>query len=203
METVGRKILKYRVDTETPFLWSHLNNEYRWCESLPERNHILCLEFNQGIQSYNTQPFSVKFAKEDGSVGKYTPDVIERSEDGFSLTEVKSSKASNRDKILEKYDRIDYYCRKTVSMKLNIIFSEDQKIDNYLRLYKYRAISQIHFNNLNLRRLLPPVFSFQDLRHSLQLKGLASSIAFSLLAHQKISFDYTMPLKNSTQLEVA
>lgn len=203
MDAIGRKILRFRVDKETPYLLSYINNEYRWCESLPERNHILGLEFQRKVKSYNTQPFSVEYLKDNGKKGIYTPDVICHNENGFRLIEVKSNKCSKKDDVLAHYERIDHYCRKELSMRLDVVFAEDNKVDNLLRLYKYKNISPSHFNDFKIERMFNSDFTFQELRDALSLKGCPPVIAFALLAHQKVEFDYATPLTNNTLLEVA
>ncbi len=203
----SRRLLKYRIDRTSSYLNSIKNNAFRLFESNTEVSHGLHLEFDDEVESYSCQPFSMEYVKPDGTIGVYTPDNLALKKGGFFLIEVKNSDYCDKDSVREQYECIKRFALDKHKLRFDVAFSDEfapgDTFKNQSMLYKYRQLSKSKLNNFGLKKRMGKVFQFGELRDSLRMKKLPQTIAFGLLAHKFADFNLTEKLTNHSTLEVA
>lgn len=153
----SRKIPKnYRSVTGTfPSLKNKSNISY---ESLLERDFYLLLEFNSNVKSYEEQPFTIKYLRNNNTY-KYTPDTLVHYYDETLPTvyEIKMSSAIKNNKVFfeEKINRIEEYVKNNdmnfkvfTELEIEPIF-----LENALFLYRYRTLKTNSICNEILNKL--------------------------------------------------
>lgn len=202
-----RRLLKYRIDRTSSYLNSIKNNALRLFESNTEVSHGLHLEFDNEVESYSCQPFSMEYEKPDGTIGVYTPDNLALTRGGFFGFEVKNSDYCNKDSVREQYDCIKRFMLDKHQLRFDVVFSDEfapgHTFKNLSMLYKYRQLSKSHLHGFGLKKRMGKVFQFGELRDSLRMKKLPQTIAFGLVAHKFANFNFTEKLTNDSILEVA
>ncbi len=153
----SRKIPKnYRSVTGTfPSLKNKSNISY---ESLLERDFYLLLEFDSNVKSYEEQPFTIKYLRNNNTY-KYTPDTLVHYYDETLPTvyEIKMSSAIKNNKVFfeEKINRIEEYVKNNdmnfkvfTELEIEPIF-----LENALFLYRYRTLKTNSICNEILNKL--------------------------------------------------
>jgi hypothetical protein len=204
----GRRLLKYRIDRTSSYLTSITNNNVRrFFESQTEVSHGLMMEFNDDIELYNTQPFTLEYEKENGKIGNYTLDVIYKGVDGFWAKEVKNGFYCNKDKVKAEYECIKHYLLKHHKLRFDVVFSDEfspkNTFHNQALLYKYRQLSKLQLGNFKLKKHMGNTFKLGELRDFTRQKHLPEITAFGLVAYKFATFDFEQKLTNETILEAA
>lgn len=207
----SRKIPKnYRSVTGTfPSYKNKCNVSY---ESLLERDFYLLLEFNTNVKSYEEQPFTINYNRNNRTF-KYTPDALVHYFDNSlpDVYEIKMSSEIKEKKVFfkEKLNRIEEY---VVNNDMNFkVFSElnidSAYLENALFLYRYRSL-----NNQILPHNILKVFT--DI-NSISVKGLLNKLAdnkfkqaeylpyiWSLVFHNKLIVNMQERITNSSIVRI-
>lgn len=207
----SRKILKnYRSVTGTfPSLKNKSNISY---ESLLERDFYLLLEFDPNVKTYEEQPFTIKY-KRNNNTYKYTPDTLVHYYDTSLPTvyEVKMSNMIKEGKVFfeEKLNRIEEYVNNNdMDFKLFTELEIDQiYLENALFLYRYRDLQ-------NKQMFIKVNQSLNDL-NSISVKQLLNKIhsnkfkqaeylpyIWALVFQNKLHIDMNKKITNSSIIKV-
>ncbi len=131
-----RKIRKGLTGKRVIFFPSSKNNALMPCESRLEAENCLAMEFDQSVQNYRSQPFTIRLSGKE----TYTPDSVQKCRQGnFSFREVKFSGSLESQKLIERLAKI-----KLILSSANYRFEvlTEQDLHNYPenenRKYLYR-----------------------------------------------------------------
>jgi len=185
------------------YFYSMKNRTRFWCESLLERDALLQLEFDDGIEAYKAQPMSFTYKNINEKESRYTPDqlVKMKSDKSFIFREVKVG--SRVDELVrEKVEWISQHIHRVYGSRLEII-TDDQirvgsSINNFNIIYPYKRICVERVKIHEVEKSLPYAFSFLELKEVSGYLKCRDSIPFALLAHGILKFDYSMPLNDQS-----
>lgn len=187
------------------YFYSLKNQAHSWCESKLEWDALLLLEFDDEVESYKSQPMSIKYKNSLDEICRYTPDYLfKRKANGkFVFREVKMSKRVD-DALKEKVALINHRINKSYNANLEIITSDEIRvgcrIDNLNMLYSYKRV-QINPADIGvIINRMPREFSYEELIDSTKKAGAKNVMPLSLLAHGYLHFETSSPLTSSTRI---
>lgn len=213
----SRKLKSYSYGAYTYGFISHKNGGApRWCDSQLEVDRCCLAEFSKMITAYHCQPISMAYAGADGKAKRYTSDAYFISESVCHETgevkndawfeEVKIAGLASTERFRESVERLSRLHMERYKAPLKLVTDKDFRVGsrmvNLRRLYKYKAVDTRHYQS---SRTLPAIggkILLSDLRQRMNSQGASPAIPFALLAHQILWFDDTIPLLDSTVLEV-
>ncbi|PLY10345.1 MAG: hypothetical protein C0626_05005 [Arcobacter sp.] len=207
----SRKIPKnYRSVTGTfPSYKNKCNVSY---ESLLERDFYLLLEFNTNVKTYEEQPFTIYYTRNNRTF-KYTPDALVHYFDN-SLPDVYEIKMSNEIKekkvfFQEKLNKIEEYVTNNdmnfkvfTELKINSVF-----LENALFLYRYRDLNNkiLPLNILTICKKIDSI-SVKDLLNELDDNKFKQAehlpYIWALIFHNKLIVNMQEKITNSSILRI-
>ena len=207
---IRNRSLKQRAFTKnTHYFHSRKNNRFFWCETKLELDYCLYCEFDRAVLSYKTQPISFVYTRPDGSVGRYTPDMLVArglTLEDLGFEEIKIERWTRHGRFKRAMSALRRHSLSRHSVPLNLVtdksFRVGHRINNYELLYGYRDINLQTPDKQRFIKGLPPSLSFGDLKSEVEDAGFDPVIAWAIVAHQFYWFDETRKLTDLSPLEV-
>jgi len=167
----------------------------------------LMLEFDDGVERYQTQPISLLYLSANDRQARYTPDFLVRSAGGFHFEEVKPEVYTNCTKFrgLHQLHRmhIQQRCESTLHLVTDRDIRVGHTIPNLHLLYHFRRVATPNWSRQKLRANLGAAPLFGDLKDFVARQSLSDTIPFALLFKRRYLFDVTQKLTTETRLEIS
>ena len=175
-----------------------------YCESILEMDGCLRLEFDDSVQRFLTQPFSLKLIINNRLV-RYTPDILIEFVDGsYALVEVKPSKKIKEKKLASKLETIRNFCLNELGIPFHILTEKEihqgKYIANLQQLYPFKDIKISEAFSKKAEESLQSPFTVSALEELCIQKNKNSKHAWAMIAQGFVTFDTNELLIKSSLL---
>ena len=131
----------------TGYFASYKNHKQMMFESVLERDFFMILEFDKRVIKYEAQPLTIKYEYTDGSIRKYTPDVLVTYTSGLQrLYEVKyQNELINNIELKEKIQLLKNHIYEENKLEFELFTDEElgnPYMDNLKFLYFYAFMKE-------------------------------------------------------------
>jgi hypothetical protein len=205
-----RKISKnYRSVTGTfPSYKNQCSISY---ESLLERDFYLLLEYDNNVISYEEQPFTIYYKRNNYSY-KYTPDVLVHYKNSLPIVyEIKMSNSIKDDKVFHesKLHRIEEYVKEN-DMEFKVfteLLIDSIYLENALFLYRYRTLNEHPFLT-EIKRITQntEITSVNEILAQISDNKFKQAeylpYIWSMVFHNQLHIDMEMKITNNSILRV-
>jgi hypothetical protein len=186
--------------------FSKKNELHILSDSYLEELFFLAFEFDDSIAKYRSHPVVTTYLDETGKKRKYTPDsAVKLKDDRIFFFEVKLHKRTQNTEYQLHFELLSRHIERRFKSPLKLLTEKNlnkNQLKNWKRLYKHTRKPLCESAIYLLEQIDTDELSFAELLEMNSKLALRPHIPFSILAHHKLVFDYSMPLDDSTKLRV-
>lgn len=171
-----------------------------------EKAILTVFEFDDNIKRYQPQPFSTLYENEEGTVCRYTQDILTEHQDGsVHNIEVKKEYFAKKLEFRSKFPILNRHYKKRYNATLELYTDKKYskaRFKNCKDLYRFRIKPLSQEENELASHYRANSLLFGELKKFVVSEGHSISVAFRLVAHRAFEWNMDDFLTESTCLEL-